>query len=204
MKKGFTQHPDVHMLMPAQKRNLGAGFTLIETVVLIGISAIALTAIVNLFIIFNSLYSYQHAFIKTAGSSGATLNALQAAVLPADAVLVLHTFSGMTLQSGTTTLVLELPTVNSAGAFVAGARDYVAFYASSTDLYRVVEANAQSVRVSGATLLSSTLDTLAFTYDSSDFAQVTRVTAAITTSGHFKEQSVSSELTESWYLRNRP
>jgi len=179
------------------------GATLIEAVVLVAVSVIVLLALVNLYFIFNTIYGYQQAFIATAGSAGRAANALQTVVLQADAVLVSRSFSGTMHSSGTTTLVLSLPSVDEAGELVSGASDYIVFYASSTELYRLVEAHAQSSRISGLTRLSSTLSSLSFTYDSADFAAVTTVTADIETETLFRDELVESDVSEQWYLRNR-
>lgn len=162
----------------------------------------ALVALANLFFIFNSIYGYQQAFMAAAGSSGASMNALEAAVLPASQALSSHNFSGTSYSSATTTLVLELPSVDSLGNIIPGANDYVAFYASSTALYRLTQAYASSVRVSGLKKLSTTLSSLSFTYDNADFTKVTNVTADIQTQAQFKQQTVQSRLREQLYLRN--
>jgi len=181
-----------------------AGATLVETVVLVAITVAVLVALVNLFFIFNTIFGYQQAFMATAGSAGASLNALEASVLPAEHVLASRNFSGTTYSSATSTLVLELPTVDNEGDIVSGAKDYVVFYASSTELYRLVEANGASARKSGRTLLSSTLSFLSFTYDNANFAQVTRVVAEIETGRQFKEDVIQSTLRGEWHLRNLP
>lgn len=178
------------------------GFTLTETVITISLSVLALLALVNLFFIFNSIYGYQQAFIATAGSAGAAINSFEAAILPANHVLASHAFSGTTYSSGAMTLVLELPTIDNSGNIVYGAKDYIVFYASSTKLYRLVQADAQSARSSGLTQLSATLNSLSFTYDNVNFAQVTNVTADIQTQAQFKQQVVQSHLREKLYLRN--
>jgi len=178
------------------------GTTLVETIVLIAISTIALLALINLFLIFNSIYGYQRAFIATAGSAGSAISALEAAVLPAERVLALRSFSGTTYTSTTTSLVLELPAVDASGNLILGAKDYIAFYVSSTTLYHLIEADAGSVRLSGVTTLSTTLSSLSFSYDNADFAQVTRVTAEVETSMLFKTELIGGALRGQWYLRN--
>lgn len=181
---------------------MNRGFTLIETVIMIAISVIAFTALANLFFIFNTLYGYEKAFTASAGSASAVMNAIEAAVLPSDAVLASHSFSGTTYASDSDTLVLSLPSIDAEGDLVEGVRDYVAFYASSTELYRRVEADAASTRPSGTTLLSTSLDSLSFTYDSAVFAEVTNVIVDIRTRGTFKNETVESTLREQLYLRN--
>ena len=180
------------------------GTTLVEAVVIVAVSVVVLIALVNLFFVFNMIYGYQQAFIATAGSAGISLNALEASVLPAEAVLVSRSFSGTTYTSGATTLVLALPAVDDSGEMLSGVTDYVAFYASSTEFYRLVEAGAGSVRLSGRTKLSSTLFSVSFTYDNADFTQVRNVTADFETRGTFKQALLTSRLHGSWHLRNAP
>lgn len=178
------------------------GYTLIETIIVISISTLMLMALAHLFFIFNSLYGYQQGFIATAGSNGAAMNALEAAILPADHVLTSHSFSGATYTSGITTLVLELPAVDASGAIITSAEDYVAFYTSSSTLYRLTEAAAGSVRVSGLKQLSSTIYSLSFTYNTATIADASILTADIQTQASIKQQIVQSHLTRQWRLRN--
>ena len=178
------------------------GITLVETVIVIGITTLALFALTNLFLVFNTTYGYQQAVIATARSAGSAMNALEAAVLPASEVLVSRDFSDTAYASATTTLVLELPAVDGSGDMLPGAYDYIVFYTSDGTLYRLTEADAGSARTSGLKLLSTTLNSLAFTYDNSDFTKITKVAADLTTRVFYKQQEVQSHLTGQWYLRN--
>lgn len=178
------------------------GFSLIEATIVMGISATALIALVNLFLLFNSTYGYQQAFLSAAGSSGAAINAIEAAVLPASQVLASRDFSGTTYSSATTTLVLELPAIDSSGNILVGVRDYIAFYASSTTLYRLTQAGAGSVRPSGIKQLSTTLNTLSFTYDDADFTKVTNVSVDLRTQARFKQQTADGHVRGRFFLRN--
>lgn len=178
------------------------GFSLVEAITVIGITALALAALANLFFIFNSVYGHQQAFIAAAGSASAAMNAFEAAVLPAEQVLSSRDFGGTVYASGTTVLVLELPAIDEDGAVIPGVKDYIAFYPSATTLYRLTEAGAGSARISGLTQLSTTLSSVAFTYDDPDFTKVTNVTAEIWTEASFKQQAVRSNLREQLHLRN--
>ncbi len=180
------------------------GFTLIETLVVVALTVAAFITLTNLLFTFNSLNEYQQISIQTAGSAGTAINDLEAAILPADHVLTSHVFSGISLSSGTTTLILQLPAVDTSGNSIPGVSDYVGFYVSSSSLYRVIAANAASSRSSGVKLLSSTLDSLLFTYNTSTFDEVTNIIVDIRTRATFKQQLVSSTLYGQWYLRNHP
>lgn len=178
------------------------GFTLLETLIVIGISTVAFAALVNMYLTFNSVYGYQQAFIAAAGSAGTSMNAFSATVLPASAVLASHTFSGIAYSSGSGTLVLELPAIDASGVTIVGVKDYVVFYASGTTLYRLTETAVESSRTPGLKTLSQTLNTLTFTYDNADLTKATSVTVDITTRAAFKHHVVDSHLREQLYLRN--
>jgi prepilin-type N-terminal cleavage/methylation domain-containing protein len=186
----------------AARRERSRGVTLIEAMVVVAISAVAFLALTNLFFTFNSLYGFQQALMATAGSASTAMNALEAAIPPANRVVPSYTVSGSTYTSATTTLVLELPAVTTSGTIVSGANDYVVFFASSTKLYRLIRADAQSARLSGTTTLSSTLHSLSFTYNNADFALVTAVTTDLQTRSLYKQQAAQSRLLEELYLRN--
>lgn len=209
MKRGFTtkqerreRNSDFSLANERWEKTRYSGFTLLETIITLAITVIALLALTNLFFVFNSIYGYQQAFMAAAGSSGAAINAFEAAVLPADQVLASHVFSGTTHTSSANTLVLELPAIDGSGNVIPSAKDYIVFYASSSNLYRLTQADALSARVSGLKKLSTTLQSLTFSYDNADFAKVTNVTTDIQTQAQFKQQAVQSHLQEQMYLRN--
>jgi prepilin-type N-terminal cleavage/methylation domain-containing protein len=178
------------------------GLTLIETVVVVGISAVVLMALIQLYLTFNSMYGVQQAAMATGGSASASMNAFEAAILPANQVLSSHAFFGRTYTSSSTALVLELPSIDSSGAIVAGLKDYIVFFSSSSTLYRLTSPSANSARISGTTTLSTTLQSISFTYNSATFTSVSNVIVDIQTRASYKEQAVQSHLTEKLYLRN--
>lgn len=179
------------------------GFTVLESVVVVGISTMALAALANLFFIFNSIYGYEQAFLAVAGSSGSAMNALEAAIAPAERVLASHDFSGTVYASATTTLVLEVPTVDDAGNIVSGAKDYIAFYVDSSALYRIVLADEESARVSETKRLSTTVSEISFAYDAPNVEEAESVGIDIRTRASFKQHVVENRLAEQLYLRNK-
>lgn len=178
------------------------GFTLVETIVVISLTLISLAALVNMFVIFSSLNGYQQAVIATDGSASIAMNAFEAAVLPASKVLVSRTFSGTLYTTSATTLVLQLPAVNSSGTIINGVSDYIVFYRSSNILYQLTEVGSGSARRPGQVMLSATLSTLSFTYDNVDVTKATAVTVDLQTSQQYKTQTAQGHLREQLYLRN--
>ena len=179
-----------------------SAFTLIETVIVIALSLCVVTALSFLLYTFNKALSYGNISTQSYTSAGALLREIESLALSANAVLQTRSFSGTTYTSTTTSLVLELPSIDNSGNVIANARDYVVFYAAGANAYRLLEKNASSARVAGTKLLSSTLDTLAFSYDDTDFAQVRTVTVDIQTRAQVKEETVTSRLYQQIRLRN--
>ena len=179
-----------------------SAFTLIETVIVIALSVSVVVALTFLLYTFNRASSYGKISSQSYASASALLRDIESLTLPANAVLETHAFSGGTHTSTATSLVLELPSIDNSGNVIAGAHDYVAFYAVGTNAYRLLEKDAASARVAGTILLSSTLDTLSFAYDDADVAQVRTVTVDIQTQAQMKEEVVVSHLYQQIRLRN--
>ncbi len=179
------------------------GFTLFETVLVIGLYVVILLALTNVYLMFTRLYTYQQTFVPVAQSAGGALNAITTAVLPASQVLAQYTFSGTMLSSGTTTLVLESPSLTSSGSIIAGTYDYIAFYLSGIDLYRVTAIGAGSTRVAGTKRVGSMVNSLTFIYDNTDFTLVTKVDTDIIAQTAVRGQTVGSHLRQQTFLRNK-
>jgi hypothetical protein len=184
---------------------MNRAFTLTETFITIALSVVIMLALVNLYLNFNTLYLYQQTYVATTNAAGNALKALNAAVLPADLVIASHTFSGTTITTGTSTLVLELPSINASGDIIAGAHDYIGFAttSSSTDLYQRTDANAASTRTSGVRRVATLVDSLFLGYDTSSATAATRISATTTTKLVTKNGTVQTTLHQLFYLRNR-
>lgn len=146
------------------------GFSLLEIVVVVAISAVVFIALGSLMIAFNRQAAYEQSIAQTSGSASAVMREAESLIRSADAIAASHAFSGTTYTSSSTVLVLELPSVDASGAIIDGAYDYAAFYANGGDLYRVLDANPASARLSGTKRLSAAAKALAFTYDAGNSA----------------------------------
>ncbi len=180
-----------------------AGFTLIETVIVIALGVIMLAAIILLIFNFNNISVYEATSAKSSGSASTLMRELESLTFPADAVLQTHTFSGATYTSSGTTLVLEIPSIDSSGNAISNTYDYAAFYSVGTNAYRLLEKNALSTRAPGTKLLSSTVSALTFSYDSADFTTTSVVTTDIQTQASVKQMVLSDHLHEQIRLRNQ-
>lgn len=181
---------------------MSRAFTLIESVIVVALFIVVMLGVMQLYIVFGRVITGQSASIGAVLDGSDIVDAARSAGLQARAVVAAHTFSGVSYSSGTTTIIFELPSVDSSGAPIPGAFDYIGIYASSTEAYRVIDAAQGSARVSGEKLLTSILGALNFTYDATSFPSVTSVTVDATTSAVVRGQAAYTHLHERVYLRN--
>ena len=179
------------------------GFTMIETVIVIAIGASVIIAIALLVYNFNKISAYNTISARSSGSATAIMREIESLVLPANAVLQTHTFPNASYTSTADSLVLEIPSIDISGNIIASTYDYAAFYiVGTTNLYRVLQPNALSARVSGTKLLSSTLSSLTITYNDMDFTKVSVATVDIQTQANAKKDILTDRRREQIRLRN--
>src|SRR4051812_12219701 len=100
------------------------GFSFMELVIVMAISVILMLALVEIYVTFGNSYLYQNAGINISSSAAAFLNEFSDLGFQADAIVASRTVSGTTYTSGSTTVIFELPAINSSGDVVANAYDY--------------------------------------------------------------------------------
>lgn len=178
------------------------GFTLVETIIVVGIMAFAMGALTLLYLNFNTVLGTGGALKAVAADAGRVMNEAETLILPASAVLSSHSFSGTNYSSGASTLVLELPSIDGTGAVLAGEYDYAVIYQAGSTTMRILAPDSSSARTSGTKKLASTVSTLTFTYDSGDFTAVSKVDVDVQTVTVSKGKATSGRLREQIYLRN--
>lgn len=179
------------------------GFTLIEVVIVIALSVSVMAALSLLILTFNKTATYDQASAQSSDSASTIMREIESLVAPADAVLQSYTFASGTYTSTSTSLVLEIPSIDSSGNIIANTHDYAAFYTvGTTSAYRLLQPNASSARASGTKLLSSTVSSLTFTYNNSDFTKVSSTTVDVQTQTQVKQDILSDHQREQIWLRN--
>jgi prepilin-type N-terminal cleavage/methylation domain-containing protein len=180
------------------------GFTLIEVTIVISLFALVLVVFLNIFDWSNGNYAYQQAYLRATTSARQAMTDMQTATLQASSVLSSHSIDGTVYSSGSSTMVLELPAIDTNGDIIDSTWDYIVFYVSNGSLYRLADINALSTReMPEIKLLSDSVEVLTFTYNTVDFAQVSSVDAALTTAIAVRDQIAKSSFRQSWYLRNK-
>lgn len=178
------------------------GFTLVEVLIVAAMIGIIIAAIIELLLKYDVLFATQQATIAVDTSANEIVSRVHLAALQADAIVASHTFGSVALSTGTSTLVLELPSIDSSGAIIGGSRDYVGFYASGTATYALVDAAVGSNRQSGTQQLSDTLLSLSFSYSTTALASATSTTVDVVTQTTSYQTTLTRHLQEQNFLRN--
>jgi prepilin-type N-terminal cleavage/methylation domain-containing protein len=185
-----------------KKQRENRGFTLMEILVSIGVMSLIAVVLINVYTGYNTVFAVQQVRAEVNGSAREIADEFKKTVLQASNVVISHDFSGVTYSSTATTSVLKMPSIDGAGDVVPASYDYVAFYASSTTAYKVTDGASGSARASSTRRLSSTLDTLAFTYNNANVSLATSTDVEIQTQKTIKGQTFTAHLRETARLRN--
>jgi len=183
--------------------NTFRGFSVIEMIIVIAISVILLLAVVEIYVTYSNSYLYQNASINTSSSAAAFLNEFNDMSLQADAIVASRTVSGTAYTTGSTTVIFEMPAINSSGDVISNTYDYAILYSSSTSAYRRLDTNASSARTAGTKKFSDLVSNLTFTYDNASPTSASSVTADISTKAQVKQENFTSHLKQQVYLRNK-
>ncbi len=178
------------------------GFTLIETLIVVTLGTSMLITLGVLIYTFNKTGTYQQALTQSSASASALMREIESLAFPADAVLQTHLFSNATYTSSSTSLVLEIPSIDNSGNVIANTYDYAAFYVIGTNAYRMLEANVVSERISGTKQLSTAVGALTFSFNSADFTLVSTITVDIQTQAHIRQDTIFDHQREQIRLRN--
>ena len=178
------------------------GLTLIEVVITVGVTALLVMALASIFLWFNTLYSYQGAYRSATDTVGRVLHATEEVAIPAHRVVASHAFASETYSSTATTLVVEVPSIDTDGNVIVGQYDYAVIYATDGAAYRQVERGNGSVRQAGTKKLGSNVTVLSFTYDNVDVTSAATVTIDVTSSTTTHGTVVSGRGREALRLRN--
>jgi len=186
-----------------KNRSNKSGFSFIEAIFASAILAFVLVAFVVVYINFFKFYNRQQAEMKIGDSARNIAKEVQSAALQSNQISSSHNFSGPVYSTDQDTLVLEMPSIDGSGNIISGKYDYVVFYKTGENFYKLTEADAASSRPSGFKQLSESVATLIFTYNNSDLAQANKIDTDIQMQSLSGGQNISYHLYQEIYLRNK-
>jgi prepilin-type N-terminal cleavage/methylation domain-containing protein len=191
------------MRFPHKKNTSESGFTLIELLIVIFVSTIILTGFLLIYDWYQKNYAFQQAQLLVSGQARASMNEIQQYALQASEVVASQTVNGTAYSSSNTTLILKVPSINSASEPIADTYDYIVFVQVGSQLSEIVAPNAASFRPAYSKQLSDSVHALSFTFNTADFPQVNRITVSIENRRQIRTGPVKAQVEQLVLLRNR-
>jgi prepilin-type N-terminal cleavage/methylation domain-containing protein len=178
------------------------GFSLIELLVVIGITTLMMVVLFQMLLAYSKTLATQQATVEIGVGVESIASEVQSFVTQATTIVASRAFSGTTHTTSATTLVVELPAIDSTGSIITGAHDYVVFYANGTTAYRTLSTDGTSARASGTKTLSKQVEAMQFIYNNGTPTAATTVTVHATTSATTRQGTVTTHRSVLIPLRN--
>lgn len=173
------------------------GFSLLEVIMAIALFSLLSLGISTLYLGYKDMYFFSSIQVSTTEQARSALKEITKYTLEANRVLS----SYGEYSSGSNSLVLKLYSINQAGDVLDGKWDYVYFYTLNSKLYRQIQSDSQSSRISGTKFLADNV-TLSFTYNDPDFEKVNKISVDIQIQKQAKTRQTSIHLSQQLLLRN--
>ncbi|MGE5298130.1 MAG: PilW family protein [Acidobacteriaceae bacterium] len=166
------------------------GFTLIETVVVTAILGLLSIVIVDLIIGQYRMYQIEYSELQVQQETRASLDEIDNQVRAA--MEVVPDFDIYT--AGTNTLILKIQSINPANQLIPGTYDHVIFRLDGSSLMRTIVPDPTSNRVAQERSLANGVTNLVFTYNSSEFDQISEVATELSVfhDNHYQARSLTA------------
>lgn len=186
-------------------RNFQKGFTLAEVLVVTGLVAILIALGGGIFLANNKFYENQTGEVININVTREAADRINEYARVGIRFMSSYTYDSLVYNTGSETLILEIPTIDSQGDIISNVFDYVIVSkdpVNASRLILIVDPHASSARLPRFHELTSALTGIVFTYDNSDLALARKVDYVINVkqAGRYP---ASEELRGSASLRNK-
>lgn len=157
------------------------GFTVLELVIAVAILGIISGFIATIVIRSGIIFEKQQGTVETGLANRFTLDEIAANVRTAAQIEESFSSGSESFTTGTTTLILKIPSINADGETISGVFDRVVFYFDAGKIIKKVYPDAQSSRKQTSQILTAATKTLNFTFNNVNIASASAVTVNLTT-----------------------
>lgn len=175
------------------------GVTIIETVVVLSIFAVASIVIGSLYIGHSRLYSAENGAANVKMQKSIFIKNIMEAAESASGIAAARSFGGIARASSSSTVILELPAVDANGNILPEKFDYEVFYREGNKVFAETSADAASSRKNLKRRLSDTAKNLIFQYNSALPQDATVVTPLL----YLANGNSGEKIQISVHLRNK-
>lgn len=179
------------------------GSTILELAVSLAVAAIAFTILGAIFIAQGRYLAIQGAISDTQYAAFQVVDTFGLYASSASSVVASQTINGRAYASGTSTVVLKLPSIDSSGAVIANTYDYAAFGLYQGDAAKFmfdIQAAAGSSRLSGQFIKAALVDKLIFRYNATTPANASAIDLYVRTTETARGQVIRMPLGKIYYL----
>ncbi len=168
------------------------GYTLVETIIAIALFAIlgvGIASFVYIYVEYNSFLLRQNMESEVQNSHWQTLGDLELAIRQTKQATSSLIIDGVNYETSSTTLVLELYSIDEEQNILEDYFDHFVYYFDSNNtstLMKRVVASVSSSRQSIWQPLNKNVENLRFFYDNSNFASSTKITIALKTKKEYQ------------------
>ncbi len=183
-----------------------SGFTLIEAIVYIAIASIVLVIITQIFILQSQVYDTETSRTNIELYAKQAINRIVQNSISARGVVDTQILSGTTYVSSSSTLVLELQSIDANQNLISNKYDYIAFYLNPTDqtkLYMKIDADPGSSRKDTIALLSTFVESLNFRYNVANPINATKVEIALNLARTLRGQNRTAQASTSIFFKKK-
>lgn len=184
------------------KKKAQGGFTLVEVLVALFLVGLLLVFFLSLYDWHGKVFKYEQARVLVTQSSRSISQALVSYGSQAYHVAPAVTIAGITYNSGASTVILQIPSIDASGNPLTAKFDYVVFFQDASSLYLLVEPDLSSSRSALLKQLSSTLSSINFTYNDVNFSNVSNFTVDALNSSLVRGFVFSDRLKQTVFLKN--
>lgn len=177
------------------------GFTLIETLLAVGVFAVlgaGIAALTYLFVLFGEQLPQEQLRAKVLGNHQLSLQSLKRNIRESSEILRSATVNAHLYNTGTTTLILRQRAVDAGGSMMAHSHDIVVYTLLGSSppfsLRKIVEPGAGSAAMRADLILNNAVRELIFSYNHPDLSRATAVSVRLATQ---KSDNVNSHLATS-------
>jgi len=179
------------------------GVTTLELAVSMAVAAMIFTILGAIFIAQGRYFAIEDAIAQTQYNAFQILDTAGLYALSSSGVIASRTIGGTAYTTGTSTLVLELPSINAADDVLVNAYDYVALGVSPSDPTRftvAIDASTNSARTDAVRYPGALVDKLIFRYNTTDPTAATAIELYVRTRKDARGRTILTPLGKIYYL----
>jgi hypothetical protein len=179
------------------------GVTTLELAVSTAVGATIFTILGAIFIAQGRYFAIEDAIAETQYQAFQILDTAGLYALSSSGVVSSRTIGGVAYSTGTSTVVLELPSIDGSDSVLVNAYDYVAMGLDPDDASRftvAIDASTNSARVDALRSPGSLVDKLIFRYNTTDPTAATAIELYVRTRKDARGQEILTPLGKIYYL----